>query len=285
MNTAEQIQHEIVDAEPGERDRLIDQFIADRYDSTTYAVLVRRLCSTARLNYARQKDDVRQELAAEEHLMIREAIADPTILTTTRNWEGLLFVRTRPIVPKHVPDTGSLGMTGATTVHRRVWELAKAERRLSHSMMRQPTEQEIVDAANERLLREHKNAKRSGMMCTIDDLHRSTVAASLETCGPDSVSTPDTEDYLLHPVEGPKLVRRVIDALVAGGRVELAEFADLWLGDLYGDEPIIREPKELAEMLKTTKPKVTKRMSEVQQVAKEVLSSNFGITSNDWKAS
>src|SRR5699024_10311495 len=114
--------------------------------------------------------------------------------------------RVRSFTDKAV--TPASGMTTAMRRHRKVQE---SRSRLRARLNREPTDVEAVDAANQ-MLAQLTDQHGRGMPITTADASPPTEAADPETALAAQSHLDFDEDFVLHPVEAPRVLEKVVRA-------------------------------------------------------------------------
>jgi hypothetical protein len=103
---------------------------------------------------------------------------------------------------------------------------------LRASWGREPSDAEVIGEHNARMRATRKDADRQGAMASIDDLRPLTTYAVDQR---DDIL--DEPDFVLHPSEGRRLVKALLDAAAAGDDPEIRMAAQVWLSRYYAPGP------------------------------------------------
>lgn len=159
----------IVAAEEGyERDSLIqDLFTEARRD---FALMAARFCRLFRVDRNTWADECLSIIHEIAFLMIQEAIADPKFADKIQRFLGLVQYRSKSRIAQFFESSaGTNPASGMNSMRRRRTELEKDRARMAAELGREPSRQEVVDATNERMRRQRKDAERQGMIASVAD--------------------------------------------------------------------------------------------------------------------
>lgn len=267
---------EILAADGVVRSRLIGDFVAGkRADIRRVAY---RLCHDFRLDWRRHMDEVASMLDAECLTMIQEIIEHPSKLDYVTGWTGLLYRRARNEVRSYAHGGASgENLSGMDAVLRRRNELAKTRAALRADLNGEPTDQQVVEETNRRMLRPRKDAARQSMICSVDDLKPSGFVPLLDDDHDVPVEDPSGD---LMPHEARELIRLIRKA-VAGDPV-MAAVCDAWIGGVY-DETVgaPRDVNEIARLVHMPVAQVAEVLADLQNAAQQIATDEFGIARDE----
>lgn len=265
MKTAIEQIEEILQSDGLRRERLIEEFFEARR-----GLFARMSWQLSRRygNLAGSQDDVLSAVMNEAVEMFFENLTDPLRFVQVINWEGLLTVRCAKAINRMVDDRQTHGMTRVSGLLKRRQAMARTRQSLQSQLGRIPTDQEIVDATNERLAWSRADQRRQGMICKIEDLHWN------KSVDIESVTIDYETQFLLHPIEGSRIVSRTLKAAQQQGGLA-GEVAHLWLSAYLENQPF-PSILEMTKILKTRHPNITKTtvqsaLTQVKLIARVLL--------------
>lgn len=269
----------IVD-EPSEHVRavMVEDFLAhtERLNRSIAATL----CRDYKADRNTWFDDFCQLVRIAAHALVEECIAHPERLDEVRDYQSLLGFRARSAATKFVDSSAGFNTaSGQAGLKRRRREL---ERTRASLYMRgyEPTDQEIVDATNERMLAQRADAARQGMICSIEDLHMSQASENIEDHRPPTSKDVVENDAELHASEREALVAECI-AACREESVSLGRVAELWFRPATGaDAALYDGPPTAASIAKVVGIEASTaraKVARVRQVSQRVARDRFGM--------
>ncbi|MCY1157499.1 MAG: hypothetical protein MOP51_520 [Citricoccus sp.] len=263
---------EMAAASGAERLRLRDEFIGGQ--RKVFRLLAHRLCRTMGLNAALHRGDVEQLVAIEALTWVDELLADPSALEGIENFSGMLHVRSRASV-RAWADRNLSPASGMIALNRRVRKLNQLRDEMRAATGAEPTDGELVHEHNRRMMATRKDAAKQGMLATAADLRIAGPAVDIHAL---ELAVAGPEECLLHPTEGPALVRAVIARARTIGGIT-ADVAQAWLAGVYASEGSQRvlTTGEVAEQLGLTQESAAAQIRKVRRLAKRVLADQLGI--------
>ena len=237
--THEEVRSIMAIADPTRRKEAEEAFITRRM------ALFRRFAASFCSIYGvgRQKhfdEDVLSIVAEEAFVMLVEARNDISVLDSVNNWEATLYVRARAKVRRYIDHNADV-ITGLVSARRRRRIVRQVRIELIRSLQREPSGEEVIAEANRR--HQHlKDPARQGMVFTRKDrfgVRSVSLNAPVANRGDEDatelheVFTVDfAEDYIVHPMEGRKLVDAIIQRAAEVDPM-LGRIAQLWTSDAY----------------------------------------------------
>ena len=263
----------ILAASGRERQRLLDDFFRSKLKVFRSVGLY--LCRKNSMDLARHADEATGIVAAECVVMVNEILANPDRLDQITSFDGKLWLRCRPVFRTYCDSAaGGVNASGAVALNRRKRELGRTREALRASYDREPTNPEIIEATNAKMIATRKDAGRQSMICSMDDLLTDPVAYSLV----DHDVADSTDDPLLATHEATKLIRSVIAVAEQTSQV-LGAVARAWVGDLYTPSvQTVRTPAQIAEHLNMTPAAVSRQLAHLRVVARSYLADIMSIT-------
>lgn len=264
---------EILAATGVARQHLLDDFMRSKLK--VFRSVGHTLCRNASMDITRHLDEATAITAAECVVMMNEILADPTRLDTITSFDGKLWTRCRPVFRTYCDSAaGGVNAAGAVALSRRKREMGRMRESLRASYNREPTNAEIVDATNVKMLATRKDAARQSTICSIDDLRTDPVAYSLlDHDIPDSSGDP-----LIAAHEAARTVAAVIKVCEQTSPM-LGAVARSWLGDLYNPSlQLIRTPAQIAEHMGIPPVVVHRQLANARVVARSYLADLLSIT-------
>jgi hypothetical protein len=239
-----------------------------------FRLLAHRLCRTLGLAYALHREDVEQVVAMEAVTFVDELLLEPARIEQIANWEGLLHVRARAAV-RAWADRHLSPASGMVSLSRRVRQLNQLRDELRAAGGREPEDRELEAEHNRRMAASRKDAAKQGMLALAGEAALARPVVDIHAL---ELAAVTPEGGLLHPTEGPRLVRAVIAKAQAIGGVT-ADVAACWLSGVYdseGDQRVLT-PREVAEQLGLPAQSASAQIRKVRAVAKRVLAEELGI--------
>lgn len=269
----------IASAEGAERDVLVDDFLRD-HDGLCRAIAA-RLCRQFRADQTTWMDDFVSLTRIAAFNIIVEIIDRPPFLDEIRKFDLILGFRAKSAVTKFVESSAGFSYaTGMTTARRRRDELERTREQLTIMMGAEPTDTQIVEATNERMLATRKNAKHEQMLATTDDLHLDTTTVDIDEVREDLSGAAQAEG-VLHATERREVARLTIEECRMRGE-ELGAVAEMFMAPFLGagtaEQPTA---SEISRRLGRSHTQVRKSLTTVREVASVILATKYDVTSVD----
>jgi hypothetical protein len=266
----------IISAPASARKRLINDFFSSRdslFNRLSYVIARKFSAEHAR-------EDIRQIIMIEAHGMITEAINDPELLEDIRSFEGLLQSRAHAKARTYL-DRDDIGITNVTTIKRRQRMLMALREQMMIEAAGDVTDQDVVLAHNKNVEATRVNAKKQGMIATVEDMRHNFTAAAEEELASIVGATDNTNvDYLLHPMEGKKFIAEIIRRCDLVDPA-LGEFSRCWLEMVYLDGVAEPNERELAKQMGLSRPVVVRTINRMRAVALDALHEMMDIGEDD----
>jgi hypothetical protein len=263
---------EMAAASGAERVRLREAFIGD--ERKLFRFLAHRLCRTMGLPSALHRDDVEQLVAIEALAWVDELLVCPASIEGIVSFEGMLHVRSRASV-RAWADRNLSPASGMVSLNRRVRKLNQLRDEMRASTGAEPTDRELAHEHNLRMMATRKDAAKQGMLITSADLRVAGPAVDIQAL---ELAAARPEESLLHPTEGPALVRAVIERARTIGGVT-ADVAEAWLSGVYSSEGEQRvlTAHEVAVQLGLSRESAAAQIRKVRALAQRILADQLGI--------
>ncbi len=260
-------------AAPGtERCRLREAFIDDQ--RKVFRFLAHRLCRVLGLAAALHRDDVERLVTIEAVAWVDELLRMPGAIEGIENFEGMLHVRCRAAVSAWA-DRHLSPASGMVSMHRRVSQLNQLRDEMRSISAPKPTDREPAREHHLRRTAVRKDAARQGMLVTSAD--RCVTAPPVDVHALE-LTAGRPEESLLHPTEGPSLVRAVIEwTRIIGGVT--ADVAEAWLSGVDSAEGARRvlTTREVAEKLCLPQESAAAQIRKVRTLAQRIIAARLGI--------
>lgn len=281
--TSDQLALRAIAEAPDERTRgrLVEDFLRPRVRTRgSFASMAAELCRTNGIREASQIDRYADEvlgiLYEEAVKLINGIIADPTKVEKITSFDGFLFYQSKAPTRSHFDGgAGGIRPSGATARLRRRRELFKTRALLTDELGREPTNEEILEATNARMMRLRKDAARQSMIATMEDFESVDSVPLLPEEHDRSADSDDDSPLARH--EARSLLDRVAE-LAATVEPGLDLVARAWLGGVYDGHGAPRELGEVAKECSLSIAQAAKAISRVQEIATSALEQEFGIT-------
>ena len=226
----------------------------------------------------RHLDDFTSIVAETALLMLTEELEDDEKLERIENWEGMLRVQARAAVRSFIDKEGA-PMAEMTSALRRKRVLDATRDEIRRELGREPSPQEIVDTHNLRMYASRSNPVKQGVIAKVEDLQVSRLHDNVDD---HDFSEPIDTDFVLHPVEGPRFVRLIVERTSAYNE-RLGAAAELWLSGLYREDqpPRIATVDEIAEALDVSPSTARGYVRKIKEHAVLIAQEEFAITESD----
>ncbi|HEX9089636.1 MAG TPA: HTH domain-containing protein [Arthrobacter sp.] len=260
-----------------QRENMIEDFFLDRQG--LFNQIGFSLCRNFGVAPAQHGEDFASIVAREAWVMLSEQLADESQLDQVNIWEAMLKMRSKQMV-RNFLDREMSPAAEMSSTWRRVRLLNQTRDEMRFELGREPTDDEIVETHNTKMRSNRSNPVKQGVIATADDLH--VWRASADVDDHDRAETMLDADFVLHPVEGPKFIKLLVER-TAEYNERLGEAAGLWLSGLYRTDgpPLIRTPEEIAEAMGVSRSTARSYIRKIKEYAVEVASEAFGITADD----
>lgn len=266
----------IVSASPDTRDHLIDEFLRTR--EATFRRQGAKLCVQFRADRNTWFDDFTSLTRVAAYRIIEECQARPEFVEEVRSFTALLEFRSRSSVRKFIDSSAGFSYASGLSAHKqRKVELEKTREELRRLWAREPSDIEIVEETNRRVMQRRKDAKHQALISTVQDLHVSSRTERVEDQL--ALAAPEADESAISAVERRDLARLTI-AECETISATLGQVAAVWMGSWLGDGE--QEPPTAVAVAQTVgfSPSSARRaIAEVRGVAARILSERYGVTS------
>ena len=270
-NVLEQI-HSICNAPVHDQDQLISMFIADPTSTRAITGITERFRRTNRIDRS-HFDDLRQVITTETWLYLRELSSRQSDVDALRNFWGMLYHRAFNAVQQYVVhEVHHFGGMSAQIRTHQEYSRFVAKQRASGT-----------EHGETELIQQFNHGRSGGAQMTAErarqGLPKVTFADSAEQEQLSREHVHADDDFLLHPHEGEKAVRMIIDSLKATAKdSETVEYADLWLGGFYRGDGEVLPVTQIAEQMGITRHRARTLQRRVRSQAQLIMEDMLGIT-------
>lgn len=144
------------------------------------------------------------------------------------------------------------------------------------------TDQSVVDVHNTKVTATRVNARKQGVIATIDDMrHNFTAASDSELAEIAGASDNTNSNHLMHPMEGKKFVPEMIRRCDRSAP-QLGEFERVWLESVYFDGNDKPDERALAKKFAMTRIEVSAMISTIRAIARDALHEVLDIGEDDY---
>lgn len=255
-----------------EQTNLIHAFMKSRWG--LFKQISWSLCRNFGVSVDVNGEDFTSLIAEDAYKMLTEQINDDEKLERVENWEGMLKVRSRQVV-RNFLDKEMAPAAEMTSTLRRVRLLNQTRDLMRLEAGTEPADRDVVEVHNAKMWATRSNPVKQGVLATVEDLQVYRACADVEDH--DHTEPIDTE-FVLHPVEGPKFIRLLVDKTAAHNE-RLGQAAGLWLSGLYREDgpPVIGTVEEIAEALDVSKSTARAYIRKIKDFAVIVFQDEFDI--------
>lgn len=256
----------MVGASGARRARMIDDFM--RSKMLVFKSIGNYLCGRAGLDTRRHSEDATSLVMVRCMILINDLIDEPIKITSITQFDGYLASLSKSDIRSYA-DGASSGErpSGAVSRARRTREIAKTRTTLRAELDREPTQDEIIEATNERMHRLRKNPARQSMLVSRDDFTAATTAPLYE----DTDLPYEDRSEVIEADEA----RKTLDTIAhAAGQVNpvLEKIAYAWLAPVYDPEQLApRTPSEVARLCAISPASASRFISAVKEIAAQVI--------------
>lgn len=264
----------IAEAPVHERDRMTHDFLKDFWP--LFVRIAHGFCRQTGKLASSHLDDFTSIVAERASLMIQQAVEDPSTLSKINIWEAMLKAQCRNAVRDwlRVNDQPATGMSAklrlTSQLHALKWKMAA-------DLGREPSDQEVVDENNRLMHQNYKNPRKNSVIADIDDMSTEKHTADVE----DHQDLQEIEyECILSPIEGKGFLRDVSQAAWSKSP-QLGTATAIWLEHAYEGEERSQTTKTIAKALGISAKEVPALVSEIRQLAENVLHQSLGIARED----
>lgn len=268
----------IADAPAHRRDFMINEFLAVRMG--LFRSIARYHCVRFGVSVPDNIEDFASIVSMTAYEMLVRHVEDPVERERIENFDAMLRLASKAKV-RGFADKDLTPGSGMTSTMRRVRLLHATRDAMRHELGREPNDDEVVAEHNRNMWKSRSNPVKQGMLATVEDMGVKRESVDIENHDRDYNQPIDTE-FVLHPVEGPKFVKLLVDRTAEYNPV-LGQAADLWLSGLYaeGQEPRTASVKEVAEAMGISTATARSHIRKIKEHAVRVAAEEFGISADD----
>ncbi len=241
------------------RAELIEDFA--RKHERAYLAVARQLVSKYRVGED-NVDDVLQIVHIQALDLVRSLADEPDRIDTIHSWVGYVKSYCRNAMQAFVDrEDGVAPMSGMTSKYRRLRLASKVRESLVISLGREPTDDEVLSAANERF---QGRSRQSNMLLSREDLDWSSVHPAQVDVQRLEVAADDVEEdppiFVLMEGESREFLSQTVSLLRDAAGEDVAAIAEHWL------KPALRKRGGLALSLEQTAEELEVDLEAVQEV-------------------
>lgn len=219
-------------------------------------------------------DDVVSVCVERMIVMLKEA-RDLGRHAEVENWYSYLYGACRYAALAYFHSPEVTPASGMTAVMRRQRHVARTRNELRAKLGREPKDEEIISAANDKMRERRSNPEKQGALVDISDL--TVVLPATDIADYDRANDGDEDAAALTPVEGRMLVQHIVDA-AADLSPQMATAARTWIGAMYAEPPRLGTVAEIAEQCEVSTQRATRIVSLLRDLAREVTQTKFGVS-------
>lgn len=270
------------DASPAPDPALVDAFlrhpdVEHLVQVSTYKALNRRSVRIHDTGHAGDADFVN-----DCRLLVFELLTDRTArLSGRRIQRGLaaaVYFKFSDRVAKILESAEWNGSSGMSTVVRRRQALIVHSQRMYAELGREPSREELVESFNARIRSRRKDAERSGMIATVDDLRpQAPVEFDPGTSERELPPAADADELPMLGVHATVLTRAILDEAALAEDPDLRIVADAWLGHILETPPFVSTEDEIVAETGLPLTRVELLRDQVMLLARQVLAYKFDI--------
>lgn len=242
------------------------------------SVAVTAACHRWSIDLRTHGEDFTNEARTLVFLMLTDPASSASARRIVNGLGAAVYLRFGDRVKSIVESPAWLGSAGLSSRVRRARALAVFTDRLAHELGRVPSPQEVVDRFNAAVTSTRADAARQGMIASVQDLVEVT---------PDKLDPVLSDVALSHDDDTPLVgveARLALSAALrrcAAESSEVALVAAAWLGHFDDDPPYIATVAEIVAETGMPAALVRLHRERVQEVMREVLAQEFGVTEDD----
>lgn len=232
-----------------------------------------RFCRVGGDVYGQHLDDIYSVSMERIITMLREA-RDTDRHLSVENWYSYLYGSCRHASLAYFHSSEVTAASGMTSAMRRQRHVARIRADLRSSLHREPTDVEIIEAANANMRARRANPEKQGALVDLSDLR--VLVQAVDIADHDQAHE-EGGSAVLTPVEGRMLVSLIVEACEPLGD-DVAAAARCWIGGMYAEPPHLGTASEIAAECGVSPQRATRLIALVRDVARDVANRRFGIT-------
>lgn len=237
------------------------------------------LCKNNSVRRVDYLEDVESHVMEVVWEMLERSRLDIGYLLSMRSFPAIVVFNARPKVRSFL-DHATAPAAGMVGAQRRRREIQRTRSEMAAMRGEEPSLREVIDATNARLAATRKNPTRQGMVVSAeDDLVFRGAMSFDEAIDSDMGPVDFGSDFILHPAEGPVLVRTVVQ-MAKDEDPALGRVAELWMTEAYsegGPPPGQDTVSWIAKSLGITRKRTAEHIARVRELGVEYLA-RMGIT-------
>ena len=257
-------------ASTAERPRRVDDIL--RFMLPHFRNWAPTLCRLSGDVYGNHRDDVVSVLAERTLEVLAEALI-PGKHEKVANWYSYLNGISRYAALAYFNSSEVTAASGMVALQRKQRHIARVREDLRKKLGREPEPTEIVDSANEQMRARRSNPEKQGVLVELADLDNVLPVADIA----DHDRAVEDEDYVLSAVEGRELVEAIIEACFEVSEA-LGKAAEVWVGSLYAEPPVLGTVTEVARTLHIRQDKAADLLTDAREVGRAACIDKFNIT-------
>ncbi|MGP4994612.1 hypothetical protein [Glutamicibacter ardleyensis] len=267
--------HAVCVASVREREQLISDFIGDRVSEKAITGITERFRRSNRVDRS-HFEDLRQVIVTEVWLFLRDLSSGEANLAELRNFWGMLYHRSFNAVQQYVVHEVHHfgGMSAQIRTHQEFSRFIAKQRA------------EGVTAEDAVLIEQFNHGRSGSALMTAGKARQGLPSVTLADGSEQEhvsreTSCPD-DDFLLHPHEGKKAVRLIVESLKANAKdPETVEYAEFWLGGFYRGDGEVMPTTHIAEAMGISRHRARTLQRRVRNEAQQIMKTMLGITADE----
>lgn len=264
----------ICNAPEREQEQGISMLIADPICRKAITGITERYRNANRIERS-HFDDLRQVITTETWLYLRELVSGRSDVYELRNFWGMLYRRCANAVQHYVAHEVHHfgGMSAQIRTHQEYSRFIARQRAAG------------VNSGETELIAQFNHGRSGSAQMTLEKARQGLPRVSYAEDSRIEVASrehaqPD-DDFLLHPHEGEKAVKMIVDSLKATTKdAETAHYAELWLGGFYRGDGEVLPVTHIAELMGISRHRARTLQRKVREQAQLILKNMLGISAN-----
>lgn len=257
----------------------VDAFLREPAVARLVVLNAQKACNRFGLDYSRHVEDLENEARTLIFLILTDPAASQSARRIVNGFPTALSIRFGDHVKTLIESSDWTGSRGMSTRIRRGRALAMHRARMVEELGRIPSDHEVLESYNTMVTAARSDAARQGALATELDL--SPVEPAMLDPTLDIPAASHEDDLPLVSAEARPLLELVLQRCAAHGG-NLALVARAWLDHFDAAPPYIATVAEIVAEVGLHESVVRGLLLQAQQVARDVLAEDFGITEDDW---